>query len=137
MASPFDDLDATASAALVAGFGEAAIIIPRAPAQYVESAGDADRDQHKVQGIFSAGPARVSFRGQSVGVEMVGATQVATAAAEFWMSAEQVAALPYAPKKGDLLVMVDQPGAPKYAVSARQPTDQGDLTLHLLVEDQA
>ena len=137
MSSPFDALDALASDAAVAGFGEEAVLIPRRGNQYVEAAADADRMAVKVRGIFSALAAPSDLRGQSRGGEFKGTTRVLSEQTAFWIASDQIAALGFRPAKGDLLRFPERCGSPSYAIAAIHPTSMGDLNLLLVREDVA
>ena len=137
MTSVFDALDALASDAAVAGFGEEAVLIPRRGNQYVEASADADRMPVKVRGIFSALAASSDLRGQSRGGEFTGTTRVVSEQTAFWIAAAQVAELGFRPAKGDLLRLPERCGSPSYAIVAIHPTSMGDLNLLLVREDVA
>ena len=137
MTSVFDALDALASDAAVAGFGEEAVLIPRRGNQYVETAADADRMAVKVRGIFSALAAPSDLRGQSRGGEFTGTTRMVSEQSAFWIAAAQVANLGFRPAKGDLLRLPERCGSPSYAIVAIHPTSMGDLNLLLVREDVA
>ena len=137
MTSAFDALDALASEAAVAGFGEEAVLIPRRGNQYVEAAADADRMAVKVRGIFSALAASSDLRGQSRGGEFSGTTRVVSEQTAFWIAAAQVAELGFRPAKGDLVRLPERCGSPCYAIAAIHPTSMGDLILLLVREDVA
>jgi hypothetical protein len=137
MASAFDALDALASEAAMAGFGEEAVLIPRRNSQYVEAAADADRMAVKVRGIFSAIAATSELRGQSRGGEFTGTTRVLSEQTAFWIAAAQVAELGFWPAKGDQIRLPERCGSPCYAIAAIHPTSMGDLNLLLVREDVA
>jgi hypothetical protein len=137
MASAFDALDALASEAAVAGFGEEAMLIPRRGNQYVEAAADADRMAVKVRGIFSALAAVSDLRGQSRGGEFTGTTRVVAEQTAFWIAAAQVAEIGFRPARGDQVRLPGRCGSPCYAISAIHPTSMGDLNLLLVREDVA
>ena len=137
MTSAFDALDALASEASVAGFGEEAVLIPRRNSQYVEAAADADRMAVRVRGIFSALAAASDLRGQSRGGEFTGTTRLVSEQTAFWIAAAQVAELGFRPAKGDQIRLPQRCGNPYYAISAIHPTSMGDLNLLLVREDVA
>ena len=136
MTSPFDALDAATSSAVVAVYGEKAVLRPRRSEQYVERTADADRNGTIVWGIFSARPTSFDLHGQARGSELDGTTRVNAARSEFWIARNQAEALPFRPAKGDLLGLPGRPGSPTYAISAIQPTNMGDLAFLLVREDQ-
>ncbi len=135
MASSFDSLDVLASGAVMQGFGEEAVLIPRCGSQYAEAAADADRMVVKVRGIFSALASSSDLRGQSRGGEFKGATRVLAEQSAFWITAAQVAELGFRPAKGDLIRLPERRGIPSYAIAAVHPTSLGDLNLLLVRED--
>jgi hypothetical protein len=137
MTSPFDDLDARASAAALEGFGEEAVLIPRRGSQYAEATADADRVAVQVKGIFSALAAPSDLRGQSRGGEFGGTTRVLSEQTAFWIAAAQVAELGFRPARGDLLRLQARHGSPSFAIAAIHPTSMGDLNLLLVREDVA
>ena len=137
MPSPFDALDAAASSAVVAVYGEQAILRPRRSEQYVERTVDTDRNGAIVSGIFSARPTSFALHGQARGAELDGTTRVNAARSEFWVARGQAEALPFRPVKGDLLTFPGRPGSPTYAISAIQPTSMGDMAFLLVREDQS
>jgi hypothetical protein len=132
----FDDLDAQVSGTIDAAFGEVAILRPRVSAQYVERAEDPSRQVTTVTGVFSAGPAEAPLKGSTAGTAFSGGTRVVSQSAEFWLPPEQVRALAARPQKGDALTLTGRPEAPVYTLSQVQPSDMGDLTLILVLEDE-
>ena len=136
MSTLFDDLDAQVSGTIDAAFGEVAVLRPRVSSQYAERAEDLSREVTTVTGVFSAGPAEAPLRGVSAGAAFSGGTRVVSQSAEFWLPAEQVRALAARPVKGDALTLTGRAGAPVYALSQVHPSDMGDLTLILVLEDE-
>lgn len=136
MTSPFDDLDQMLSSAMVTAYGEAAILTPRISSQYVARASDPSRSAVNVWGVFSAGAADQQIKGQAVGGEFAGTTRLSVTKSEFWLSAEQLRALGFAPQKGDKISFPGRPGAPVYSIASIQNTNMGDAALVLVREDQ-
>ena len=136
MSTLFDDLDAQVSGTIDAAFGEIAVLRPRVSAQYAERAEDPSRQVTTVTGVFSAGPAWGPLKGRSAGGEFSGGTRVVSQSAEFWLAAETVQSLVTRPQKGDALTLTGREGAPVYALSQVHPSDMGDLTLILVLEDE-
>jgi hypothetical protein len=132
----FDDLDAQVSVAIDATFGEVAVLRPRVSAQYAERAEDASRPIATMTGVFSAGPAEAPLKGGSSGSGFSGDTRVVSQSAEFWLAAKTVQSLVDRPQKGDALTLTGRPEAPVYSVSQVHPSDMGDLTLILVLEDE-
>lgn len=136
MASPFDALDELVSSAVQTAYGEAAILTPRVSSQYAQRSTDEDRPATNVWGVFSAGPGESQIKGQAAGGEFSGSTRFHVMRAEFWMTAGQVAALGFAPAKGDKISFPGRDGSPVYSVAAIQHTDMGDTAFILVREDQ-
>ena len=136
MTSPFDELDAAMSAAMITAYGEVAVLRPRVRQQYVERAADSDRNAVQVWGVFSSGPFEQQLKGQHIGNENQGGMRFGAARSEFWMSAAQIAEIGFEPAAGDLLELPGRPSEPAYAVSFVQRTDRGDINLSLVREDQ-
>ena len=132
----FDDLDAQVSVAIDATFGEVAVLRPRVSAQYAERAEDASREIATVTGVFSAGPADAPLKASTSGSGFSGGTRVVSHSAEFWLAAQTVQSLVTRPQKGDALTLTGRAGAPVYALSQVHPSDMGDLTLILVLEDE-
>ena len=136
MSTLFDDLDAQVSGAIDVAFGEIAVLRPRVSAQYAERAEDPSREVATVAGVFSAGPAEGPLKGSTAGAAFSGGTRVVSQSAEFWLAAVTVQSLVYRPRKGDALTLTGRAGAPVYALSQVHPSDMGDLTLILVLEDE-
>ena len=132
----FDDLDAQVSGTIDATFGEVAVLRPRVSSQYAERAEDPSREVATVTGVFSAGPADAPLKGSTAGATFSGGTRVVSQSAEFWLAAETVQSLVDRPQKGDALTLTGRAGAPVYALSQVHPSDMGDLTLILVLEDE-
>lgn len=137
MASPFDAFDDLLSSAVMTAYGEAAILTPRTSSQYAARTSDVSRNAANVWGVFSAGPGEGQIKGQVTGGEFAGGTRLNVTKSEFWMTRDQVAALGFAPSKGDKMTFPGQPGSPVYSVAAIQNTSQGDTALILVREDQS
>ena len=136
MSTLFNDLDAQISGAIDAAFGEVAVLRPRVSAQYAERAEDPSREIATVTGVFSAGPAEAPLKGGSAGAAFSGGTRVVSQSAAFWLSAETVQSLVDRPQKGDALTLTGREGPPIYALSEVHPSDMGDLSLILVLEDE-
>ena len=132
----FDDLDAQVSGTIDAAFGEVAVLRPRASLPYAERAEDPSRQVATVTGVFSAGPAEAPLKGGSAGAAFSGGTRIVSQSAAFWLSAETVQSLVDRPQKGDALTLTGREGPPVYALSQVHPSDMGDLTLILVLEDE-
>ena len=136
MSNLFNDLDAQVSGTIDAAFGEVAVLRPRVSSQYAERAEDPSREVATVTGVFSAGPAEAPLKGGSAGAAFSGSTRIVSQSAEFWLSAETVQSLVARPQKGDALTLTGRAGAPVYALSQVHPSDMGDLTLILVLEEE-
>jgi hypothetical protein len=132
----FDDLDAQVSGTIDAAFGEVAILRPRVSSQYVARAEDPSRQVATVTGVFSAGPADAPLKGSTAGAAFSGGTRVVSQSAAFWLSTKTVQSLLTRPQKGDALTLTGRVGAPVYSVSQVHPSDMGDLTLILVLEEE-
>jgi len=132
----FDDLDAQVSGTIDAAFGEIAVLRPRVSSQYAERAEDPSREVATVTGVFSAGPAEAPLKGSTAGAAFSGGTRVVSQSAAFWLSTKTVQSLLTRPQKGDALTLTGRAGAPVYALSQVHPSDMGDLTLILVLEDE-
>jgi hypothetical protein len=132
----FDDLDAQVSGTIDAAFGEIAVLRPRVSSQYAERAEDPSREVATVTGVFSAGPADAPLKGSTAGAAFSGGTRVVSQSAAFWLSTKTVQSLLTRPQKGDALTLTGRVGAPVYSVSQVHPSDMGDLTLILVLEEE-
>ncbi len=136
MSSPFDEFDQLLSSAVVTAYGEAAILTPRTASQYAVRQADPGRSVTNVWGVFSAGSGEAQIKGQATGGEFAGTTRLNVMKAEFWLTAAQVAALGFAPARGDTISFPGRPGTPVYSIAAVQHTNMGDTALILVREDQ-
>ena len=132
----FNDLDAQVSGTIDAAFGEVAVLRPRASMPFAERAEDPSRQVATVTGVFSAGPADAPLKGSTAGAAFSGGTRVVSQSAAFWLSTKTVQSLLTRPQKGDALTLTGRVGAPVYSVSQVHPSDMGDLTLILVLEDE-
>jgi hypothetical protein len=135
MTSPFDELDAELSAAVLTAYGEAAAIVPRRGGQYAAPGFDPERSSGPVpvMGVFTATP-EVSVFGSADGQVVVNGRTI-TADAILWLSKAQVAAIGFQIKRDDQIIMEAQTGKPTYTVVAPAMTELGDTQL-FLVKDQ-
>jgi len=134
VASIFDDMDAVVAGTF--GGGEAAIITPRAREQYTSGAVDTDRPENIIHGVFSAGPASEGIAGASA-QERAGISAFGSEAAEFWITAIEIAAIHFPIRRGDRLSLPERDGNPTFTIAAIQITDQGDRNLILTREGGA
>lgn len=136
MVTAFEAMDENLSAALSSAFAEPALLRPRVSTQYAERSADPGRAATTTYGIFSACSAQEDLRGQARGGQMSGTTKLSAAAAEFWIAKPQIDQLPLLPITGDVVVLTARSGPPSYAISKVATSDQGDLTLMLVREDE-
>ena len=136
MATAFEALDETLSAALSSAFAEPALLRPRMSTQYAERSADPNRPEAMTYGIFSAGPAKDDLRGQARGGQMSGTTKLSTAATELWIANPQIDQLPWLPITGDAVILTARNSQPIYAISRVATSDLNDLTLILVQEDE-
>lgn len=128
MASPFDDLDDAASAAILDTFGGGeAIITPMVRADYVARAADPDREPIRVPGVFSEGTNSERLSGQSTGAEFTGPTRIIGPHPTFWIAAADAARMTFRPRSGDHLKY----GSRDFSVVRPASSDRGDLTIQL------
>lgn len=132
MPSPFDALDGALSRAVMSAFGESsdATLRPRTRSEYVEGA-DLSRPDWPIRGVFSESHDTAQLRGAAMNAQQSGVSRFSLHAAEFFLPAEVVQAMPYAIRQGDKVAFPARPGQPVYSVSDMQRTDTGDLNLIL------
>lgn len=129
MPDPFAALDDLVSGAVEAAFGIEIVIRPRLPgSQYVAAAPDPARPQRKVRAIFSSGPAIDTVGGQGMAGASGGTTKIGGQTLVLWLSPGAVRSIPYALRKGDGVIFVDEPGL-TYGIVSPRPTNTGDLEL--------
>ena len=130
----FGDLDVQASVAISDVFAEPVLLQPRVSSPYSERQSDPEHPDVMIEGVFSVGSAEKGLGGQAGGFS--GGTRVTSAMAEVWIAKAQVATLQRRPIKGDALTLTGRSEAPVYSVSQVHPSDMGDLTLILVLEDE-
>lgn len=122
------------SAAVEVSFGSGATIQPRAGMnQYGGAVSDPARPARVVSGVFSSASASAGVEGSGSGDGLRGGTKIAGVTPVFWLSPATVAALGFAVRAGDALVLAGPP-ARTFRISRTDPTDTGDLEL-LLTEE--
>jgi hypothetical protein len=134
--SPSDAAFAAADAALTAIFGEPVLISPRVVAPRRGQAADAAREAKTVTGIFTLMGDEESLEGATRGGRGRGTTSVAVADATCWLSKASIASLGFTPRTGDALVFSDR-GNERWTVVRPDPSDIGDVTLHIVRERDA
>ncbi len=129
MPDPFAALDDLVSGAVEQAFGVGITLKPRLPgSQYVAAAPDPARPENRVQAIFSSGPAIDTIGGQGASGATGGTTKIGGQTLVLWLSPGAVRSIPYALRKGDGVVFVDEPGL-TYEITGLRPTNTGDLEL--------
>ena len=136
MPSPFDNLDGALSRAVMGVFGEtvAASLRPRTISEYADGA-DPDRPARDIRGVFTEAHDVAQPRGAAMGSEFSGVTRIAVHQAEFFITAADLAAVPYAIRQKDRLAFPGRAGAPVYSIADMQRGDTGDLNLLLVSGD--
>jgi len=128
MPSPFDQLDAAVQAAMDQAFGEAIRVEPMAAGNYA-SVPDPARPAKAARAIISRAPQPAATNYPATNRK---SADRAAGPTEAWIGAADLAALGYPIRKGDLIVLTDDPGEPRYAVTAVYLTDQRDARLPLV-----
>lgn len=129
MPDPFAALDDLASGAVEAAFGIEIVIQPRLPgSQYVAAGPDPARPKMRVRAIFSSGPAIDTVGGQGMAGASGGTTKIGGQTLVVWLSPRTMRSIPYALRKDDGVVFVDEPGL-TYEITGLRPTNAGDLEL--------
>ncbi len=137
MGSPFEVAARAADAAQEVVFGEPILVLPRVKELHGTYGADVTRVSKTVTGVFIQAPESETLEGARRGGDPRGPTQFATAEARVWLSAAAVAALGWAPRKGDAVVLTDRAASNEWAVEKAVPTDLGDVTLILSRDDHA
>jgi hypothetical protein len=125
---------ATAFRAVAKVFGEAVRVEPMLPAGELKPAApDPNRAQVTTRGVIALSPTVSDFEGVRQGRSIDTSARVAERRASVWFDLSDYAAIGYALKPGDRVVLVTRPGAPAYVV-ARDPvsSDRGDIHVHLV-----
>ncbi|GJD78010.1 hypothetical protein [Methylobacterium gregans] len=135
MASPFDAAMAAADAVLTGLFGEQVRVLARVESEKRGFLPDPTRgEKDGVWGAFSLRAGTDRLGGTRQGTELQGMSTMAVAPAQIWFSAEELAAIGFVPRQGDLITLTDRPGEPAYAIAKRGPSDLDDATFPLTRE---
>jgi hypothetical protein len=128
MPSPFDQFDAAAQAAIDTTFGEGIRIEPMAAGNYA-AAPDPSRPARMTRATISRAPA---VRETNLPGTNRRAAAFAASPIEAWIDRAAYAAIGYRLVKGDVIVLIEQAGEPRFHISAAHPGDERDVTLALV-----
>lgn len=131
MASPFDAAMRAADAVVTSTFGEPVLVTPRVTVPKRGPVSDPDRMDGTVTGVFTLTSSETPIEGSRRGSELTGFGAVAVAEGQVWLSAESLAALGFRPRKDDAVSLPDREPARTYVVVRVDPTDIGDVVLHI------
>lgn len=137
MASPFDAAMAAADAVQNSVFGEPVTIAPRIATPRRGQAPDTNREARTVTGVFTLVGDEVPLEGSRRGADGRGTTTFAVGDAKVWLSRESVVALGFTPRKGDAVSLPDRNTDERWAIVRPDPSDLGDITLHIVRERDA
>ena len=116
-------------------FGEPVLISPRRSVPKRGAVADHDREPRTVVGVVSISAGDQSIQGARRGSGLTGHTTVATTQARVWLSADEAGKLGFLPIKDDAVSLPERPGV-SWSIVRVDPTDTGDLTIHLVPEVQ-
>lgn len=128
MASPFDQIDVAVQAAMDRAFGAQIRVEPMVAGNYA-SAPDPARPVKSARAIVSRAP---QTKATTYPATTRRSVERAASPVEAWVSAADLAGLGYALRKGDMIVLPDDPGAPRFAIAALHLSDQGDAQIALV-----
>ncbi|KAB2876897.1 MAG: hypothetical protein F9K43_00580 [Bauldia sp.] len=129
----FDAIAAAADAAIDGVVGESLRIEPMADGGYTGAgASDPDRPVRTVVGTFRSTPTEPSRFGGQSNERLPGLSRVMARETVAHLSAAVAGSLGYRLRKGDRVVRVDKAGEPAFEVAFSEPTDLGDLFIHLV-----
>jgi hypothetical protein len=137
MPSRFEIDMARADGIITEYFGEPVKFMPRAAIPRRGQAADVVRETVVVTGVFTLVGDAVPLEGSRRGADGRGTTEFAVGDAKLWLSKENVAALGYRPKKGDAVLFTGRSVDDRWAVERADPSDVGDVTLHIVRERDA
>jgi hypothetical protein len=130
--SVFDEIAASADAAVDAVFGEPVRIEPRLTGGYTDAAADPDRPVRTVTGVIRMQSSRETLAGQSrdraTGLSIVGGRPTI-----LHLSAAVLVSLGYPLRKGDRVIRVTKDADNAFEVGSIEPADLGDAFIHLVI----
>lgn len=122
----FRHLDRVVSRAVDTAFGGRISVLPRVVAgPYGDPGPDATRPAKILTGHFASAPDMTDIRGGTIGGDGRGGTKFAVAPTAVLVTAVNYATLGYELRKGDHVVMLDEPGTPLFEV-VKAPHRQGE-----------
>jgi len=128
-------LDRLAGRAVERAFGESVLVQPMKGGKNAAPSPDPDHSMTTIRAVISIAPEdRPLFADRKAGANTLGQTRVMLAGVWATVTAAFVAELGYQPVQGDLLVLVDRPGSPRYRITQVDLDDLGAVTLHLTRE---
>ncbi len=128
-------LDRLAGRAVERAFGETLLVLPMAATRNAAPQADPERTPLAIRAVFSIAPEdRALFADRKGGANTVGPTRVQLSGTWATVTAAELARLGYPPVQGDIVVLIDRTGAPRYRVSTADLDDLGAATLHLTRE---
>lgn len=131
MASPFDAAMRAADAVVTSTFGEPVLVTPRVTVPKRGPASDPDRAARTVKGVFTLTSGETPIEGSRRGSELTGFGSVAVTEGQLWLSAASLAVLGFRPRKDDTVSFTDRDPTRTYVILRVDPTDVGDVVLHL------
>ena len=131
MASPFDAAMRAADAVVTSTFGEPAHVMPRVTVPKRGPAPDPDRSPGAVAGVFTLTSGETPIEGSRRGSELTGFGAVAVSQGQLWLSAPSLTALGFRPRKDDAVSFPDRDSATSYVIVRVDPSDIGDVVLHI------
>lgn len=130
MPSLFDTIEAASQAAIDAVFGDGNVrIVPQAQSSNYGGGDDPARMPMDIRATFSAAP--MNAKGDYPNTRRDG-TDLALSPAELWIERGAAAAIPYALKRGDKILIFSGTGDPRsFSIADPQYGEHGDIRLLL------
>ncbi len=125
MPSLFDEFDRQVQVDISEQTGEGIRLVGMVGGEYTHGA-DPDRPPVEVVATVSLSPRIADLRGQMRGTEISGAAQFASQASELWIDHAAAAALPWQPRRNDVLELTER-GGQKCTITAVFPEGGGLL----------
>ncbi|RWX72586.1 hypothetical protein [Mesorhizobium sp. M2A.F.Ca.ET.039.01.1.1] len=133
----FDRLNRIAGKAVDRLHGERILISPRAEgSQYGGRVPDTTRVAHETRGVFADEPGVNDIAGQRAGNSLPGVTRLTNGQVSIQILAAFAELMPWEPRKGDLVQLIERAGSPFYSIVDPQKLDFGDRFLVLVREPQ-